>query len=267
MAATSGIIKDSSGNDFYPLTHADVTYLQDNTTVETAINSIRNAGYISTGDVGTITAQNLGSGSVTYDKVNWNSMKPVWSRFVFSSNVGMPAQEIVRTTKLGTQLTFFVTNGGTAMLVLDGGEAIDFMRQMWVSTFASVTSNYGVYGVASGSTVWTYATGGSNGGTYFNSSARTSTVASGVNYADLAGTIGGAKGHTMANLTLIRRSPNDTTWFMSGKMHSSGSSAYVDFQSELTSMGSGVIPTTYQRGATSDSVTSIKQVFEVLEYV
>ena len=169
MAATSGIIKDSSGNDFYPLTHADVTYLQDNTTVETAINSIRNAGYISTSDVGTITAQNLGSGSVTYDKVNWNSMKPVWSTFVFSSDVAMPAQEIVRTTKLGTQLTFYVTNGGTAMLVLDGGEAIDFMRQMWVSTFASVTSNYGVYGVASGSTVWTYATGGSNGGTYFNS--------------------------------------------------------------------------------------------------
>lgn len=32
-------------------------------------------------------------------------------------------------------------------------------------------------------------------------------------------------------------------------------------------MAAGTIPTTYQRGATVDSVTSIRQVFEVLEYV
>lgn len=215
---------------------------------------------------GAITAQKLGSGSVTYDKVNWSSMKPVWSTFVFSSDAGMAEQNIVRTTKLGTQLTFRVQNGGTSLYIYSGGETIEFVRQMWASSFAMNTESYGVNGVASGSTVWTYVTGGSSDGTYFNASARSSVVASGVNFTDLAGTIGGSKTFTKADLTLIRN-PGTNTWFMSGKMHSAGSVAFVDFQSEMYSMGSGIIPTTYQRGTDESSVTSVRQVIEVLEYV
>ena len=215
---------------------------------------------------GAITAQKLGSGSVTYDKVNWSSMKPVWSTFVFSSDAGMAEQNIVRTTKLGTQLTFRVQNGGTSLYIYSGGETIEFVRQMWASSFAMNTESYGVNGVASGSTVWTCVTGGSSDGTYFNASTRTSVVASGVNFTDLAGTIGGSKTFTKADLTLIRN-PGTNTWFMSGKMHSAGSVAFVDFQSEMYSMGSGIIPTTYQRGTDESSVTSVRQVIEVLEYV
>lgn len=264
--SNSGIIKDSGGNDFYPLTKADVTYLQDNTTVETAINNLRNAGYIAQSDIGTITAQNLASNSVTYEKVNWDSVKPVWSTFVFTSDTGFASQEITRTTKLGRELTFTVRNGGSAIYIASGGEDLEFVKQHSLVKFTTTTGSYGVMGVASGSTVWTYATGGSNGGTYFNASARTSTVASGSDYADLAGSIGGNKATTMTNISLIR-SPGTSTWFMSGKMHSSGSAAYVDFQSELTASSLGCVPTTYQRGVQYETVTIVRQVIEVLEYV
>lgn len=265
MSANTGIIKDSSGNGFYPLTKADVTYLQNNTTVETAINNLKNAGYIAQSDIGTITAQNLASNSVTYEKVNWDSVKPVWSTFVFTSDTGLVSQEIVRTTKLGRKLTFTVRNGGSGLYILSGGEDLEFVRQRSLVKFTTTTDSYGVMGVASGSTVWTYATGGSSGGTYFNASARPSTVASGSDYTDLAGSIGGNKAITMTNISLIR-TPGTLIWFVSGKMHSSGSAAYVDFQSELTASSLGCVPTTYQRGAQYGTVTIVRQVIEVLEY-
>lgn len=74
MAAHSGIIKDSSGNDFYPLTYADVTYLQDSSTVETAITNLRNANFISANDSGVITTTLLTNKAVTTAKMDYSQM-------------------------------------------------------------------------------------------------------------------------------------------------------------------------------------------------
>lgn len=77
MAAHSGVIKDSNNDDFYPLTYADTTYMQDNTTVESAINSLRNAGFLRATDI-----YPVGSIVTFYDTADHsNFLGLTWTRF------------------------------------------------------------------------------------------------------------------------------------------------------------------------------------------
>lgn len=74
MAAHSGIIKDLNNDDFYPLTYADVVYLQDNSTVQTAISNLQNANLISGNDSGVITTTLLANDSVTTAKLDYSQL-------------------------------------------------------------------------------------------------------------------------------------------------------------------------------------------------
>lgn len=170
------------------------------------------------------------------------------------------------TTRLGTPLTIYVANGGTCVYIDSGAYNIFCVRQKMAATYSStITSNFGVHNLSSGSTVWTYVSGGASNGTYFNSSARTSTVASGSNYADLAGTTAGNKTGSSFVIDILRLG-NSQVWQMTGKMMCRGSATFVDFVSELTAKDYFSVPSLYQRGATGSNTSYCRNILEVFEY-
>lgn len=169
-------------------------------------------------------------------------------------------------TRLGTPLTIFIGNGGTCAYIDSGAYNIFCVRQKMAATYSSIiTGNFGVHNLSSGSTVWTYVSGGASNGTYFNASARTSTVASGSNYADLAGTTAGNKSGSHFVIDILRIGQSQV-WQMTGKMMCQGSATFVDFVSELTAKDYFSVPTLYQRAANGSNTSYCRNILEVFEY-
>lgn len=170
------------------------------------------------------------------------------------------------TTRLGTQLNIAIENGGTCARIDSGAYNIFCIRQKMTATYSStITSNFGVHSLASGSTVWTYVSGGATNGSYFNASSRTSTVGSSVNYSDIAGTTAGNKDGSSFVIDILRLGESQV-WQMTGKMMCRGSATFIDFVSELTAKDYVSVPTLYQRGATGSNTSYCRNIIEVFEY-
>lgn len=170
-------------------------------------------------------------------------------------------------TRLGTQLTMLIGNGGTCVYIDSGGYNIFCVRQKMTATYSpTITGNFGVNNLASGTTVWTYVSGGASNGSYFNASARTSKVASGMKYADLAGATGGNKDGSHFVIDALRIGQSSKVWQITGKMMCKGSATFIDFVSEVMAKDESSVPTIYQRAANGSNTSYCRNILEVFEY-
>lgn len=214
---------------------------------------------------GTIATGQIADGSVTPSKIDYSSMGPTWSGFYFSSTTAMTSQTVNVVTKKGTALTIKISNSGTNVQIISGAENITLIRQYWAGAMSyKNTGQYGVAGLASGSTVYTRFFGSlaaSNLGPREVSSTA-STGTSGLCYADMGTTSTGARSTDTAELVIMRDALDRQTWTIFGKIGSGGSLISASFEVKLTS-AAGYAPTIYQRS--ESGVNNIYNYIEVLE--
>lgn len=214
---------------------------------------------------GAITTGQISDGSITDVKIDYSSMGPTWSGFYFSSVQAMSDQDVNVVTKKGTSLTIRISDGGTRVQIISGAENLTLIRQYWSSAMAYVnTGQYGVCGLASGSTVYTRffaSLAGSNLGPREVSSTA-STGTSGLCYADMGTVSTTAHNTDTTELVVMRDALDKQTWTIFGKIGSGGALISASFEVKATS-AAGYAPTIYQRGVSG--VNNIYNYIEVLE--
>ncbi len=251
-------LKNNDNEDIYPVTSIDLVNGEVPTSkiANGAITGVKITNLSITGD-------KLADNSITMDKIDGSSFGATWSGFYF---VGVQeSRDVVVATKKGTQLTLRISNGGTAIRVVAGGENINVVRQYWRATYSSsITDKYGLHGCKSGATItcrytnWLNA-GSSSGGGVIATTASTGT--DGDCYGDLA-SIGQSKASTFAQTTYFSLGNNG--WASVGEIDVNGANTLFHHDTVVTS-ATGYVPTVYQRGANTSTVTSCYNYIEILE--
>lgn len=254
-------LKNNDNEDIYPVTSIDLV------NGEVPTSKLAN-GAITTAKITNlaVTGAKLADGSITGDKIDYSSMGPVWSGF-YISGAPVESQDIVFTTKKGTQLTLRIGNGATAMRIVSGGDNINIVRQYWGCQLSSVGSEFGVHGLASGSNCYCRYYGAILPSSTVNAGENTQVASTGVNgecYSSLAATGSQTRSGTRCELTCLRLFPGANAWSLNGKISCNGVRISMSFEAECSS-ANGYIPTVYQRGATSANTPSIYNYIEVLE--
>lgn len=257
-------LKNNDNEDIYPVTSIDLV------NGEVPTSKLAN-GAITTAKITNlaVTGAKLADGSITGDKIDYSSMGPVWSGF-YISGAPVENQDIVFTTKKGTQLTLRIGNGATAMRIVSGGDNINIVRQYWGCQLSSVGSEFGVHGLASGSNCYCRYYGAIMASSVAGPGENTQVASTGTDgecYSSLAATGSNARNGTVCELTAIRQAPSGSyknRWSICGKIACIGVRLSMSFEAQCSS-ADGYIPTIYQRGATTANTPSIYNYIEVLE--
>ncbi len=198
--------------------------------------------------------------------VPWASgQKGMWSQFYWSGSALSNRTETVYTKK-GTELTIYIENGGGIAQIIGGGSGIKLARQ-YVSTrhSTSVNANYGVQGLASGSSIYTrYISALVNNGSA-GVGQWTATASTGSNcYGDLASTTGGSRSSSEISFTAMRQADTNY-WTLRGNASSSGVATSMDFECRCTAYNANYVPTAFQRGISTSNVANFWNMLEVFE--
>lgn len=192
----------------------------------------------------------------------------VVTRFEFDGKFDTSSGTVTKKTNKGTTLTFGWGDYGMCMAILDGADDVRKVRVAYsIGTSSSITANYGVYGLSSG-TIWTNWTGlrnGSGGDGNNSYSAEGPEIVGG--YTFYIGTLcdmsNGSKTHTIATVDCVRRATSDSQWVLQGQMSSAGSGSFISFSSEVAAFSASAVPVVYQRGM--QSFSTMRYVFDVYE--
>lgn len=251
-------LKNNDNEDIYPVTSIDLVNGEVPTSkiANGAITGVKITNLSITGD-------KLADNSITMDKIDGSSFGATWSGFYF---VGVQeSREVVVTTKKGTQLTLKIGNAGTAVRVAAGGENIKVVRQYWRAAYASsLTDMYGIHGCKSGATITCRYLSWLNAGTSTNGGVIAKTATTGTDgecYGDVA-SISQSKIATFAQTTFFSLGSNG--WACIGDIDVNGNNTLFHHDTVVTS-ATGYIPTIYQRGANTSTVTDCYNYIEVLE--
>lgn len=213
---------------------------------------------------GSVTNAKIADGVISSSKIDYSTFGATWSGYYFT----LPAesQDIVVTTKKGTQLTLRVSNGGTCIRVVAGGEDIKLVRQYWEASYSSaLTDNYGLHGCKSGATISSRYINWLNNGSSSNGGVIATTASTGTDgdcYGSLA-SISNSKVTTVSNSVL--NSVGNNGWEIIGDFGETGSGGTMYHHNTVVTSGTGYVPATYQRGATLSNVTSGFNYIEIVE--
>lgn len=252
-------LKNNDNEEIYPVTSVDLV----NGTVPTT--KIRDSAVTTAKlDASAVTTAKLADSSVTKNKIDYSTMGATWSGFYFT--LPLASQDMVVTTKKGTQLTLNVGNGGTCVRIKAGGENIRIVRQYWEANYSSaLTDNYGLHGCKSGATIASRYINWLNNGSSANGGVVATTASAGTDgdcYGSLA-SITTSRITTVSNSVL--NSVGSNGWEIIGDFGETGSGGTMYHHNTVVTSATGYVPATYQRGATASNVTNGFNYIEVLE--
>lgn len=198
-----------------------------------------------------IQTADIADSAVTSDKIDFATFTRKFEWFTTSNGNGNTV-EIVSPS--GRKYTAMMHNGGTGLSIRTNGQYILAYRMICSRPFTStITGNYGVQGLAKGSTVCCRMYGSFNNGTVSTMTEVSDTTGT-VNYTNLGGAHGGAKTNIAYEATGMRLD-NDSLWRIFGKIASSNVQSTMSFDAEMTAMSSAIVPGIYQRGGTDSNTT------------
>lgn len=206
----------------------------------------------------TVTTAAIQDGAVTSDKVDWSSMTPVWTTFVFN---GTSEDTFTVTTRLGNTLTILRANGGTLVKISGATKVIAYRQTIWAK-HNSNTGDFGLSNVKPNNTFYTRVYSRASNGTKYNTE-EVSHNTSSEDYFTLAATAGNKT--QFKSIAEGWRQPEDTMWEVRGTITAGGAYTALDYSIHADTADSGKIPVPYLRGANSSNVTSSYMVLEVLE--
>ena len=186
----------------------------------------------------------------------------VASRFVVSA---LNNTTINMVTNKSTSFQLVRTaSGASNVLVLSSGSSFEHVRVTQAILMSqNVTTGYGLWGLASGSTVYSYWSGTKNGANEnSNSTATASSQTGGYYYTTTAINAGGNKSATVISYDAIK---NDTTtgWNLLGQIQSKGSGNAISFRIECKAYGNNIVPMLFQ--ASPGTFTKHRLEIEVIE--
>ncbi len=238
MPAYNRQLKDEDGNIIYPIINDGS--LQNNS----------------------VTTGKIADGAVTESKIDWSNVSPCVSEFIFSGTQ-MPTtdQHITKTTKRGTELTFFMS--ANSIFIESGADNINKVRYSINYAHPSTTSAYGCTGLSPNSTIYSYYTG-------YNNSSAVNTKESSSTGSSTYGTLissGGDKFCFAATFDAIRPSSDSNytrrnVWNLLGQIISMGSFTSFTINSESVASSIGTVPAWYQRGVNASYYYIIVEVWE-----
>lgn len=253
-------LKNNDNEEIYPVTSADLvtgtiptSSLRDSSVTTPKIDNLA------------VTTSKLADNSITSSKIDYSTMGPVWSSFYFT--LPQTGQNVVVTTKKGTQLTFKISNGGTCIRIVSGGSNIKLVRNTWMATYSSsITGNHGAHGLASGSTItnryFAWVNNGSAGGAGTSNTTAT-TGTGGECYGSIAA-VTNAPGESTNAVFTYSRIGTSQKWELVGEFGHTGYNTAIQYDVVCTS-ANGYVPATYQRSATESNVTAGFNYIEILE--
>lgn len=260
MPAYSKQLEDEDGNILYPVTTAGSVVDSDSVDLQTRVDT---GVYTGTGNVGSLSpwvdTSDIVDGAVTEAKIDWTG-SPCVTTFAFSGT-SMTSQNMVRTTKRGTQLTF--TMSSNSLYISSGADGIKKVRYSINYRYPTTTGDIGCTALANNTTIWSYFTG-CNNGTMVNSREQNSTGS------DTYGTLitsGGDKSAFAAIFDAIRISDDSNydrrkIWNLLGQIICAGSATSFSVNCEVTSETTSCVPSFYQRGAAGTYYDIIVEVYE-----
>lgn len=240
-----GKILTSGGTTFSPVVNSDTVNVGENT-LTSEVEGIK-------GRLDSIETEPIPSSRISY-----LDDSPKVTRVYITTPLSNSIQTV--TLKSGRQINIHAVNAGTGF-ILENAPSIDFVRIMvraWMNV--AVTGNYGVHGVTSDTTIWTYASGMTSEHT--GSWSETHKVLVGYNYGD-AIVAAGNKGLLGVNYTAIRMA--DRTFGLMGSVMCSGSGSNVNFNIECNAKDSNTVPALYLRGANDTNIVNSTGILEIYE--
>lgn len=195
---------------------------------------------------------------------NYRPDEPIWSTIVNTTVADNVDKSFV--TKKGTKITYRITNGGTGLMIISGGESIRYIEAYGSARFTTgMTSAYGIYGVEGGSKVYVRKIGGFNNGTWAGGAEMVNSIGSDVNYGNFFGS-SGSKVSDSYSYRGMRIEPNGVGWRWWGNIGSAGALDCVCFESEIVNAnGVAAVPCLYQRGATASNVGNCINILRIME--
>ena len=200
-----------------------------------------------------VTAAKIADSAVTSDKIDFTTFT---RKFEWFTRLNVGTQTI--TSPRGNEYSIKITNGGSGFKILSGGQKILAFRSITnvVMNSTDVADNYGVEGMALGSTIYTRVYGKIDNGVA-GTMQETTSIAIGKEteaYGDLGGGSSGVKYSTQIEQTGVR--VNDSYWRIFGKIASTGSASTLSFDAEYTGQSASVFGSAYQRGANTSTTVA-----------
>lgn len=201
-----------------------------------------------------VTTDKLADGAVTPDKVGWSSFPCIETSYFFKNKADR--SYVDTTTNKGTQIRIAFLPGCVPYIV-SGAENIPIIEVKSAATFsAGLTAGYSICGIGSGAVVYTrkhvqypnsgtVSTGEQNTTQSWNFALDGTTIYG----ADFSNIGAGAKRAYFTDYTVLKYNTSNTD--IIGTIGSGGSLSSLQFESQISSVPSGMMPGIFQGGDAS----------------
>lgn len=193
-----------------------------------------------------ISTDSIANGTISSDKIDWTSFGCIETSFYFEDQADQSYVDVV--TNKGTQLRIYFIASGTPMIA-SGASSIKMIDVKVGSYFSSNTRGYDLCGISSGATVYTRAfrqfANGGNSSTEAVTNQSWNLTLDGTTYygAGFGAMSGGAKISFFTDYTVVKIGAHTS---MMGKAGSGGSLSSISFETQISSVPSGVFPALLQ---------------------
>ena len=193
-----------------------------------------------------ISTDSITNGTISSDKIDWTSFGCIETSVYFEDQADQSYVDVV--TNKGTQLRIYFIASGTPMIA-SGASSIKMIDVKVGSYFSANSRGYDLCGISSGATVYTRAfrqfANGGNSSTEVVTNQSWNLTFDGTTYygAGFGAMSGGTKVSFFADYTVVKIGPHTS---MMGKAGSGGALSTLSFETQISSVPSGVFPALLQ---------------------